>query len=189
MCFEISETCPGKSGVHMNRRQFLHNFACWGRSSLAIAGGFALVPHELSGQSDEQSKYFEVAFPVFSEAKSVRSFALPDRIYAAAADLTVEELGPPPIAKEVDESFKEFLISRLNKEASYVFGVRKAMRFYADSGLIFEGSANKNIFLISRDFSGGRLVLDRPLDPRTFIVNLDPIFPELLERLNKSLQR
>jgi hypothetical protein len=173
----------------MNRRRFLKNFARWGRSSLAIAAGFALVPHEVRGQSDERSQFFEIAFPIFSETKSVRSFALPDRIYAAAADLTLEKLGPPPISREVDESFKEFLVSRLTQESSYLFGVRKAMRFYADSGLIFEGSANKNVFLISRDFSGGRLVLDRPLDPRTFIVNLDPIFPALLERLNKSLQR
>src|ERR1700742_3430751 len=161
----------------MNRRQFLDNVVRWGRSSLAIAGGFALAPDEVSGQSDEQSQFFEIAFPIFSETKSVRSFALPGRIYAAAADLTLEKLGTLPESREVDGSFKDFLVSRLTKESSYLFGVRKAMRFFADSGLIFEGTPNKNVFLISMDFQGGRLVLNRSLDPRTFIVNLDPIFP------------
>lgn len=154
---------------------------------LAMLAGFSLLPCEGICQADERSQFFEVARPIFSDARSVRLFSLSERLYAGGADLTLEKLGPLPSSSEVNANFRRFLLSMLNDESSYLFGVRKATRFYADRGLIFEGSGNKNVFLISTDFKGGRLVLEKPLDPRVFIVNLDPIFPRLLQELSQSL--
>jgi hypothetical protein len=155
---------------------------------MVIMAVLPLGPSDGICEPDEQTEFFEVARPIFSNAKSIQSFSLPERLYAGGLDLTLEKLGPIPSPKEVNASVRQFLVSKLTDGSSYLFGVRKATRFYADRGLIFEGAAAKNAFLISTDFQGGRLVLERPLDPRVFIVNLDPIFPELLEELNRSVQ-
>jgi hypothetical protein len=152
---------------------------------ITIAVALTLTPREGNCQLDEQNEYFEVARPIFLKSSSVLLFSLPERLYAGGADLTLEKIGSTSSAKEVSANFREFLISRLADRSSYLFGVRKATRFYADRGLIFQGSGIRNVFLISTDFEGGRLVLDRPLNPRVFIVNLDPIFPRLLEELNR----
>jgi hypothetical protein len=176
------------SADEIDRRRLLRGFVRGSRSVITIATGLTLIPRKGICQSDEQSQYFEVARRIFLRSSSVLLFSLPERLYAGGADLTLEKLGPPSSPKEVSENFREFLISKLTDQSSYLFGVRKATRFYADRGLIFQGSGTRNAFLISTDFEGGRLVLDRPLSPRVFIVNLDPIFPRLLEELGRSAQ-
>jgi hypothetical protein len=158
------------------------------RLSFIILAGFLYVHSTGVCRADEQSEYFELADPIFTNAISVRVFSFPQPLYAGGAELTVEALGQIPATKEVNADFRKFLTSELTHPSSYMFGLRKATRFYADLGLIFEGPEPKNIFLISTEFKGGRLVLERPLNPRAFIVNLDPIFPRLLQQLNESLQ-
>jgi hypothetical protein len=172
----------------IDRRRLLWEFVRGSRSAMTIAVALTLTPREGNCQLDEQNEYFEVVRPIFLKSSSVLLFSLPERLYAGGADLTLEKIGSTSSSKEVSANFREFLVSKLTDRSSYLFGVRKATRFYADRGLIFQGSGIRNVLLISTDFEGARLVLDRPLNPRAFIVNLDPIFPKLLEELNRSAQ-
>jgi hypothetical protein len=184
----LAGVAPANQCDEIDRRRLLSEFVRGGRSAMTIGAALTLFPREGICQSDEQSQYFEVARPIFSKSSSVLLFSLPERLYAGGADLTLEKIGPPSSPKEVSRDFREFLVAKLLDQSSYLFGVRKATRFYADRGLVSQGSGIRSVFLISTDFEGGRLVLDRTLNPRVFIVNLDPIFPKLLEELSRSAQ-
>lgn len=148
----------------------------------------SLILREARCQTNDQAEYFETARPIFSEAKSIKAFSLPQPIYAGGADFTLESLSSIGSPREISENFKAFLKAKLIDKSSYLFGVRKATRFYADRGLLFETPDKRSSLLISTEFQGGRLVLARRLDPRVFIVNLDPIFPSLLTLLTQALQ-
>jgi hypothetical protein len=167
-----------------DRRQLLRDFARLSAWAFATMPWLTLSPNYGICQADEEREFFEVARPIFSKSDSVSVFSLTERLYAGAADLTLEKIPTYP-SKELNSSSRSFLLSTLNNSSSYLFGVRKATRFFADSGLIFEGYVPKNVFLLSTDFRGGRLVLERPLNPRLFIVNLDPVFPQILEQLSR----
>ena len=172
----------------LNRRRFLVTLAYLSGSALGMMSTAILISDRANCQTDEETEYFETANPIFYKSQSIRVFAFPEPIYAGGVDLTVETLGQIPKANEINESSRRFIMSKLTEASSYQFGLRKATRFYANRALIFEGTNVKNVFLISTDFRGGRLVLERPLNPRVFIVNLDPIFSELSEVLTRSLQ-
>jgi hypothetical protein len=175
-------------GDDMDRRKLLRVFARWSLFALIASIGSVVIPSKGSSEIDAANDFLEVALPILAKATAVRAFKLPKRLYAGEPDLTLGTLGPLPLSKELQPSQKDFLVSKLSDKSSYMFGVRKAMRFYADYGLIFEGSGIPNALLVSTDFRGARLVLGEPFSARTSIVNLDPIFPTLIEQLRKTFE-
>lgn len=139
-------------------------------------------------ETPSASVYFGTALPIFSRCTAVLAFKLRKPVYAESPGLTLEDLKEMPKPQELDEHEKSFLISKLSDPSSYIFGLQKPMQFYADYGLIFEGSGIPNMLLISSYSKSARLVLASRFSPANSIVNIDPVFPELIEHLRKSLQ-
>ncbi len=174
-------------GAKMNRRRLLQVLGRLSGAGLSVNAAWAIMLSEAVGETDWQKDFFQVALPIFSRATGVRGYKFPERFYAGNDDLTLDNLPPLSPLRELDADQKRFLVTRLSDETSYVFKARKSMRFYADYGLVFGGSRiPNNVFLVSIDFAGGRLVLERPLSSRVSIVNLDPIFLRLLQQLVKT---
>ncbi|MGA7327273.1 MAG: hypothetical protein WBX25_22990 [Rhodomicrobium sp.] len=148
-----------------------------------------MTAKKAASESGETRDFLEAFLPILKKTKEISIFRLPERLYAGNRDMTLENLKPLPQTTKLSESQKEFIVSRLSNKSSYLFEYLKAMRFYADYGVIFQGvGVPPNVLLISVDFRGARLVLEEPFSARDAIVNLDPVFAELLEQLKKSFQ-
>jgi hypothetical protein len=179
---------PEGTGPSVTRARLLHLLGPWiVCSALASVGGFTMSRAGIA-ETDAASEFFAVALPILKRTTEVRGFAFDDVVYAGSAELTLTKLGPLPPAKSLDQKRREYLLAKLGDRSSYLFGVRKATRFYADYGLIFVGSETPNALLLSTEFKGARLVLATPFDPRVAIVNLDPIFAELSAQVIQELQ-
>lgn len=164
----------------MDRRQMLVLVG----GLLAVAVGVLMLSKDASPVPGE-GDFLEAALPIFSRATSIRAFKLPEPRYADSADLTLESLKELPQSKEIDPNLEKFLVTKLSERSSYIFGLQKPMPFYADYGLVFEGSGTPNVLLISTFSKSARLVLGDRFSPNRSIVNIDPLFPELAEKLNQ----
>jgi hypothetical protein len=153
----------------------------------ASAGGFA-AQSEAGIETPSRTVFFEAALPILSRCTAVLAFKFQKPIYAEGPDLTLKNLKEIPKPRELDEHEKSFLVCRMSDPSSYIFGLQKPMQFYADYGLIFKGSDIPNMLLISTSSKSARLVLESRFSPAYSIVNIDPVFPELIEQLKKALQ-
>lgn|SRR5208337_4238204 len=173
----------------MKRRSVLRVLGQWSIAALLANLGSSVTVSEGFAEGDWEDEFLAVALPIITNARAVRVFKLTEKVYASGPDLTLERFNPLPPSVELSTSQKDFLISKLSDPASYNFKGRKAMRFYADYGLIFEGSGIRNVLLISTSFEGARLVLEKPLSSQFAIVNLELIFPELMSVLEPALNK
>lgn len=176
-------------GKALHRRSLLGDLGYWSLAFLLANVANSAAINEGFAGDDWASEFFEVALPIITKASTVRVFKLSEQLYASGQDLTLEKMSPLPPAVELSEPQKNTLISMLSNRASYNFAGRKAMRFYADYGLIFEGSGIPNVLLISTSFEGARLVLENPFASRYAIVNLELVFPELISLLEPVLHK
>jgi len=173
----------------MKRRSVLRVVGHWSIAALFASLGSPVTVNVGFAEGDWENEFFAAALPIITKAHAVRAFKLTEKVYASGPDLTLEGLNPLPPSVELSTSQKDYLISKLSDPASYNFKGRKAMRFYADYGLIFEGSGIPNVLLISTSFEGARLVLENPLSSRFAIVNLELIFPELMSLLEPAIKK
>ena len=107
---------------------------------LVSIGGFVVSSKSAPSEAD----FLEAALPIFSHSSGIRAFRLQKPLYAESPDLTLQSLKELPESKEVDPNLKSFLVAKLSDRSSYIFGLEKPMPFYADYGLVFDGSGTPN---------------------------------------------
>jgi hypothetical protein len=171
----------------MDRRLFLRALSGGLAAAFSNAGGGA-AQGQLVSEIPNRSVFFEAALPIFSHCTAILAFKFQTLLYAESPELTLKDLKDLPKPRELDEQAKSFFVTRLSDPSSYIFGFQKPMQFYADYGIIFVGGSVPNVLLISTSSKSARLILERRLDPANFIVNIDPLFPTLVDRLRTALQ-
>ena len=135
-----------------------------------------------------ENKFLDLLSPILANATGVRAIKFPRLLYADDVDPTVATLGKLPQGVMLSEETKDTIIKTLANQKSYLTGVKKSTRFFADYALIFEGTDQPNVLLISTIYRGAELVFDKPIPGSEAYANLDPVFPQV-EKLLKQFPR
>lgn len=132
------------------------------------------------------SKYMQSVQTALRDAKKLGIFKFPKPCEKCnAANLTVQDFPDLPPVIPLSAADASFFTTALSDSASYVLGgLQKAMPFIADYGLLLEGAGERRLLLFSTYAQSVKLITGDK-DGGVLIGNIDPIFPEIKERLSK----
>ena len=157
---------------------------------------FSAVPadagilHRAAANDVDGDVFLAKITPILSESRSMRVFAFsPACQKCHNANLTLNDFASLPPGNPLNAETQIFLKKILAQRSSFLFGIRKAMPFFADYGIIIDGAASRSLFLISSYGNMGRLVTLEPIPARVSIVNIDPIISVLKMRVLSLLGR
>jgi hypothetical protein len=179
-----------QSEINTNRRKILIAISLTLPLNLRSENKLSRAGLLLQVQNNEQEKtFFSAFYPLLkSENVSAFKFERPCEI-CHRAELTIGAVSEEKksVRRELSQEDRGFFISILSRPGSYIFNLQKAMPFFADYGLSFEGGSTPNYFLLSSFGRTGRLVLNEKLPADISIVNLDPVFGAIIGRLHEVL--
>ena len=173
----------------MKRRDVLRGIA---QAGLALAGAVACAGRapRAEGPRGKPNKFLALLQPILATATGVRLYRYPKEVYGGARNLTVRSLPPlPEDSVTLDDALKNYFLAALKDDASYLTGVLKATQFYADYAIVFEGSKIPHVVLISTSYAGAEIVLSNPINGADSLANLDPIFSDFMENVDKAFNK
>ena len=116
--------------------------------------------------------------PILRNTKRILAFKFPEPCRKChEANLTQRELPDVPAKILLSAEDVSFFRTKFSDQKSYIFGIQKAMPFFADYGFVLDGTDGKTTLLLSTFSKSVRLVTDKP-DP-VLLTNIDPLFPDL----------
>lgn len=172
----------------MDRRRVVLGLARACACTFAATGGITSAGAETKAETPRPNVFHDLVAPLAARATGIRVFKFRQPYYAGTKNRTVAALAPLPKGVMLAPEARDFIKAALADESSYLAGVLKATRFYADYGMVLEGTGTPNIILVSTTYKGAVLVLSRPIPGSDAYANLDPVFAEVEGWLKQSLR-
>jgi hypothetical protein len=151
---------------------------------------FSALVSAASNAEDERATYFFLLRRAYQAARWVGAFRFINVCaQCRTSNLVITNVIAEPHSRvmRLRPDDTKVIIDILFNPRSYIFGAFKAMPFFADYALVFNDIDPTAIFLLSSSYQGGRLVLNMPVSARASIVNLDPTFPIIIDRVRRTL--
>jgi hypothetical protein len=138
---------------------------------------------------DGSTKYMQSVQAALRDAKKLALFRFPTPCQKChEANLGLQDFPDLPPATPLSAADASFFVTALSDPASYILGgLQKAMPFIADYGLLLEGGGERRLLLLSTYAQSVRLITSDK-GAGVLIGNIDPIFPEIKDRLGKILR-